>query len=222
MFFVNILLTLFIALSHLNFMFIKLPLEPYLKFKGKEEISENSLNEGKIWAQFKQGDKEAYCIIYKKYFEVIFRYGKKINPDRDLVKDCIHDLFVDLWRNRQKLGEPASIKNYLLKSIRRKLYRTSSRNQFFQEIDNYENQKISVISSHEAFLIERQSKIDIKEKLFNALNKLTKRQKEAVYLIFYENLSYQEVSTIMSLKIRTVYNVIFSAIKLLKSHIKHP
>jgi RNA polymerase sigma factor (sigma-70 family) len=200
---------------------MKLPFEPFIKFKGKEEISEDSLNEGKIWAQFKQGDKEAYCIIYKKYFEVIFRYGKKINTDRDLVKDCIHDLFVELWKNKKNLGEPASIKNYLLKSIRRKLYRSSTRKTFFYELENNESQNISYISSHETFLIDRQSRIDIKEKLFNALNKLTKRQKEAVYLIFYENLSYQEVSTIMSLKIRTVYNVVFSAIKILKSQMKN-
>ncbi|CAN5525972.1 RNA polymerase sigma-70 factor [soil metagenome] len=197
-------------------MFIKFPLEPLIIFKEQEAISEDSSNEALIWKKFKEGDKDAYSFIYKKYFEIIFRYGRKINPDRDLVKDSIHDLFVELWKNKDRLGEPTSIKNYLLKSIRRKLYRISSKSKFFTQLENIENYQKNFISSHEAFLIDKQSKQDLKEKLFNALNKLTKRQKEAVYLIFYEKLSYQEVSSIMSLKVRTVYNVVFNAIKVLK------
>jgi hypothetical protein len=34
------------------------------------------------------------------------------------VKDCIHDLFVELWRNRQAVPHPDSVPDYLLETLR--------------------------------------------------------------------------------------------------------
>jgi len=48
---------------------------------------------------------------------------------------------------------------------------------------------------------------------------LTRRQREAIYLRFYQNLSYDEIAKLMTMKVESVYNVISKAISLLKNTI---
>jgi RNA polymerase sigma-70 factor (ECF subfamily) len=67
-------------------------------------------DEKQLWRAFRSGDSEAYAQLYDAYFEVLYRYGKKITSDTFLVEDCIQDLFVALWRNRETLSDLMSPK----------------------------------------------------------------------------------------------------------------
>jgi DNA-directed RNA polymerase specialized sigma24 family protein len=84
-------------------------------------------NDGEIWCIFKKGNKQAFAILYRRYFKVLFQYGIKMAEDKDLVKDCIHDLFIDLWKNKENLTAPKSVKAYLLSAIQHKLIRQLTR-----------------------------------------------------------------------------------------------
>jgi DNA-directed RNA polymerase specialized sigma24 family protein len=70
------------------------------------------------WNAFKQGDWNAYTSLYEEFYKPLNNYGAKFTGDADLVQDAIHDLFVQLWTSRNNLGAPASVKNYLFKSLR--------------------------------------------------------------------------------------------------------
>lgn len=81
------------------------------------------IDERVVWSKFLSGDRDAFTHIYDVYVNALFNYGIKIAPDSALVQDCIHDLFVNLWHNKGKMGETDSIKFYLYKSLKRKLIR---------------------------------------------------------------------------------------------------
>jgi RNA polymerase sigma factor (sigma-70 family) len=55
--------------------------------------------------------------------------------------------------------------------------------------------------------------------MVKALNSLTKRQKEAITLKFYDGLSYQEVAVLMAMSVRATYNLIYRAIEVLRSQL---
>ncbi|MEQ9287163.1 MAG: sigma factor-like helix-turn-helix DNA-binding protein [Cyclobacteriaceae bacterium] len=56
-------------------------------------------------------------------------------------------------------------------------------------------------------------------KLNHAREYLTKRQKQAIYYFYYEDLSYEEVSEIMGLNnVKSTRNLVYKAINILKSH----
>ena len=65
-------------------------------------------------------------------------------------------------------------------------------------------------------LISKEIDEDIKNRLRNALGLLTKRQKEIIYLRFYEGLSYDEIETIVQVNYQTIRNCVYEAIKVLK------
>ncbi|MDJ1467857.1 sigma-70 family RNA polymerase sigma factor [Cytophagaceae bacterium DM2B3-1] len=171
------------------------------------------------WTAFKQGDQNAYAMLYNIHAALLLRYGRKIIHDREVVKDCLHDLFIELWRNRQTIGNPESVKNYLLKSLRTKLYKKLKGDKWvvsdeWEESDN----RLHEISPEYA-IIQSQWALEQKHSIDNALKKLSKRQREIIFLLFYEDMSPTEVATVMSLTIRTIYNTTYNAIQVLKKNI---
>lgn len=184
---------------------------------------ENLSNEADIqlWLEFKSGSLPAYARLYEQYFHVLFKYSCKITLNRSLVLDVIQDLFIELWKNKQNLGTPTSVKHYLFKALRRKLYQqiTNSGKDFYaQDITAFTGMEVAF--SREYQLIGEQAKHEQLLELSKALASLTRRQKEVIFLKFYQNLSYDEISSIMSISIDAVYNLVSKAIDSLQKNTK--
>ncbi|RYF71556.1 MAG: RNA polymerase subunit sigma-24, partial [Cytophagaceae bacterium] len=75
----------------------------------------------RTWYAFKQGDSSAFTDLVTNYYPVLLKYGLRIYKDPEVVKDCLHNLFIDIWNRRDRLQEIRSIKAYLLTSLRRQL-----------------------------------------------------------------------------------------------------
>ena len=185
----------------------------------RETSCSDSKSDGVIWKAFKNGDKQAYATLYQRYFKILVQYGLKISQDSDAVKDCIHDLFVEMWKNKANLVEPRSVKAYLLISIRRKLVRYMSK-YGLKKHEAEQGSTLEVVYCREKQMIEDQLKQERKTDVDRALNLLTRRQREAIYLKFYLNLSYKEIASTMEININSIYNLISKAIDTLQDEIK--
>ena len=58
--------------------------------------------------------------VYQQLFQNLFSYGMQICGNKELVKDCIQELFSEFWKNQKTLTKIKSVKPYLLKCIKRK------------------------------------------------------------------------------------------------------
>jgi RNA polymerase sigma factor (sigma-70 family) len=180
-------------------------------------FSGNFSDEQQLWRAFKKGDRDAYAQLYDNYFEKLYRYGKKITPDTCLIEDCIQDLFVSLWKGREKHGELQSIKFYLYKSLRNNIVSHIKYHQT-QSLEYYVNDVnlIGTSPSPENFIILEEISANREEKINTALQDLTKREREAIFLKFYSGLSSAEISQIMDISIPSVYNLVNKAISQLQ------
>jgi RNA polymerase sigma factor (sigma-70 family) len=181
-------------------------------------------NEPDIWRAFKEGDQKAYACIFKCYKDVLYNYGLNLITDEELICDCIQELFIDLWVKRQNLSQVKSIKYYLLVSFRRlliaKLAHSRKSSFSFNEAVLYKNQDL--ICSTEMELIQEQLHSEQYHKLSATVEHLPKRQREALYLRYYEKLSYEEVMQLMSLSYKSVRNLVSLAIQTLRKELnKH-
>ena len=167
-----------------------------------------------LWNQFKNGNNDSFTAIFTNYYSGLFTYGSKITQDHHLVEDCIQELFLDMWRTRGK-ADIISLKAYIFKAFKFKLIKLIAKSNKVKIFvaDNYEN---SFDLSHENFLITSEQNAAVKEKLQFAISGLSPRQKEIIYLKFYLNLSYEEVSDIMGINYQASRNLIYQAIKVLK------
>jgi RNA polymerase sigma factor (sigma-70 family) len=172
-----------------------------------------------LWEAFKQGNQQALAIMYQKHFFKLYNYGMKITLDADLVKDSIQDLFIHIWKNRQNLSSTTSIKYYLFKALRRKIVEEIKKNKLTHT--SYQEHLDFVFElPHEEKIIQSQITSEQKEKLLQYLNKLPRRQKEAIFLRYYENMTPQEVSSIMSLSIESTYVLFSKALHYLRGNMQ--
>lgn len=169
-----------------------------------------------LWDQFRAGELTAFTELYNTYVQTLYNYGKRFTFDKTLVEDCIQDLFIELWNKRDHLGNTDSPKSYLIKSLRNRLLRRLTREHKYTLNHLFEEYDFEVELSPEFSLINEQSSIEQRAQLQQALQQLTKRQREVIFLKFYENLSYEEIATLMSIELRSVYNLVSKAIDLIK------
>ncbi|MEQ9440871.1 MAG: sigma-70 family RNA polymerase sigma factor [Cyclobacteriaceae bacterium] len=175
-----------------------------------------------LWEQFRQGNKAAFDCIYDRLFQTLCSYGDKICDDKSLVEDTIQDLFIYLWTKRTRLGKTNAIKFYLFRCLRRNLIRAMSREKKrpdpFSVVEKYHCHFQLSLKKSSAPAFEEN---ELRDKLTRALHRLTDRQKEAIYLKFYNNLSFQEVAAVMEIEVRSVYNLIGRTIDILRADVQH-
>jgi RNA polymerase sigma-70 factor (ECF subfamily) len=176
--------------------------------------------DAEVWQAFKEGNREAYAYIYAAFAPVLYNYGYKIVQDQTLVEDCIQDLFEHLLKSRRNLGDTNSIKFYLFKALRREIIgklNRSHRGPFATPEDALPD--FLVTFSCETDLVEAESARQRQESLVRALNHLPARQKEAVFLRFYDDLSYEQIAAIMGIDTHSVYKTIYKGIASLQKKV---
>ncbi|MDR6562430.1 MULTISPECIES: sigma-70 family RNA polymerase sigma factor [Arcicella] len=169
-----------------------------------------------LWLKIKAGDESAYEELMIYFYKILFNYGVRLVPEEDYVKDCIQDVFLEIWLRRSTLGDTDYVKYYLLKSLRRRIFREYKK-WFSQQEEASDDYNFIVDFSIEAQLIEQESTTEQVEKIEMLLNKLPKRQKEVVYLKFYQNLNNEQISEVLGVNRQSVYNLLYEALRKLRN-----
>ncbi|GAA0534204.1 RNA polymerase sigma factor [Chitinophaga japonensis] len=163
------------------------------------------------WNAFKQGDWNAYTSLYEEFYTPLNNYGAKFTTDADLVQDAIHDLFVQLWTSRSRLGTPASVKHYLYKSLRTMLFRKMQAQSKVVGLDGV----VSSGSFHVSFAQELPLKVEeqeLRRQVAALVGRLSDRQQEIIFLRFYEGISYDEIADIMGISTASAYKLLYKAL----------
>ena len=174
------------------------------------------ISDQQLWEEFKKGEDTAYAFIYKNHVQDLYSYGTGIHNDSSFIKDCIHDLFLDLWQRRKKLGDVSSIRLYLFKALRNKILKEKAKRKMLRPgID--EAYHFQFEHSSESLMIHNQLSEERRKKLLLALESLTQRQREAIFLKFYKKLSYKEVAAVVGITQKATYKLIARGIQMLRN-----
>jgi RNA polymerase sigma factor (sigma-70 family) len=176
-----------------------------------------SFNDTVLWASFKKGNDLAFSMLYKRHVQRLYNYGMHTCKDHDLVMDCLQELFSRLWSKRETIAEVNAVKLYLFKSFRRLLiHQLVARRRFSLPLSGQPDSVFEFIPSFEESLIEDEQKARLYAQLKASIESLTKRQREVIFLKFFNDLTYAEVSVIMDLQVDSVYNLVSKVIEILR------
>lgn len=172
-----------------------------------------------LWNQLKAGKREAFETIYRQNFAHLYNYGRKLTRDDLLIEDCIQDLFIELWERRDGLSETDSIKPYLIVSVRRKIISAIAKLKKTVSDKEPTDESFEAELSVDSFLIEGETKQENQQKLQNALQELSHRQREVIYLKYQQNMDYKDIAETMNINYQSVRNLVSKAINQLSKHI---
>lgn len=187
------------------------PSDPTLQIQKQQECL--------LWQSFREGDSYAFEQLVKQYYPLLLNYGNRLSKDREFVKDCLHDLFVELWNRKEKLDTIENLKPYLLLSFRRKLLRETKKIKWFREANEVtDDYVLEVQFTIETYLISKEVQHESLKRLKSNIEKLTKRQREVIYLRFYQELDYDEIAGIMEINYHSVVNLIYESLRMLRKN----
>lgn len=185
----------------------------------KERIIEENNVLLHLWHQSQKGDNVAFRHLADRMYRSMFNYAFTFTTDREFVKDVIQDLLIGIWRKREKL-QIDYVMIYFLRSLRNHLLQQFRRAQVVNTAfdTNYLIQ-FSDDTTVEETLIQQESEASDQERIQSAINKLPKRQREAVFLKFYEGLENDRIAELMQINRQSVANLLFKAVVSLKAQI---
>ena len=173
-----------------------------------------------LWNDFRNGSRDAFSKLYEFFSADLYRYGYNLIRNRQLVEDCLHELFLHLHENRQRLGPTDNIRFYLYRALRRRLLDTVGRLNKLDSDDYLFDSAEFLIQPYEQTLVEEQLIEQQKLLVIAQLNKLPKRQKEILYLVYMKGLTYQQAAEVMDITMKSVYNTINVALTTLRAYVR--
>jgi RNA polymerase sigma-70 factor (ECF subfamily) len=172
--------------------------------------------ENSQWISVLEGDKEAFLIFYRGNYQILFSYGYRLCGNKELTKDCIQELFLELWKSRRIVNPEVKsgisyLMTWLRRIITRQLKTTAKQLNYKINPDDAVNEP-----AYEELLINQQNDENRKIQLQGALLQLTPTQLNIIRQRFFEKKSFQEIAEETGLAKQTVYNVVYKALIILK------
>jgi len=191
--------------------------QPLSKMDKVIEIQQVNVTDTVAWALFKSGDDRSLNVLLSRYFRPLLHYGSKFCKDRSLVEDVIQDLFLDFLERRAHLGDPVSVKNYLFKCLRNNLIRAMKESMVSIEMPEKDDFFVD-FENIEKFLVSLDESTELTSKITHFFTFLTKRQKEVLFLRYYENLDNDEIAEMMGISKQSVSNLLLKSINVLREN----
>ena len=162
--------------------------------------NQNPTNE--LWVLFLEGDMQAFHTIYNFHYQMLYNFGLKfLRPAK--VEDCIHDTFLNILHYKDKIKSVKNVKAYLFKSFRN------------QAIRLLKDDKLE-FNLVEGSIPQEEEKRD-KEKMVSQLKELilqlSPREREIIYLKYFQEFNNKEIAELLEIKYQTVRNILADAIK---------
>lgn len=183
--------------------------------------------EQQVWQRFQQGDETAFQQIHQHHIRHLLNYGTRLSSSLSTVEDCIQDVFVELWQYRQGLTQPVSVRFYLLRALRNRLRAQYRRDQpFISGWDDDGEQAgqnqlpFDTEPSAEEQLIALDIDAERKIRIHQTLQTLTARQREIIYLRYFNDLTYEQICEVMQINYQTARSQIYSALKTIRKNFK--
>ena len=169
-----------------------------------------------LLASFQAGNMAAFSQLYNLHINVLFNYGLKLTIDKELLKDCIHDIFVKLYTKKDELGTIDNLRSYLFISLKNKLCDELRRRMYMSDTA-VEEVSISTPTDVEDDYMEVEQRKNEFSLVRRLLDQLSPRQREALTLYYIEEKKYEDICEIMNMNYQSVRNLMHRGLTKLRS-----
>lgn len=169
----------------------------------------------KWWEQTLVGDVKSFSRIHDTLYSPLYFYLFKIVKDEDAAQDILQDLFIKFWERKERFGPINNVKYYFFKSARSlainylKAYRP-------ELLDLQNHKQVDVVFSTEDLLVSMEAGRETRQILAMALNTLPKRQKEMIFLRYFDEWNYDQIAEVTGLQYQSVVNHVHRGINQLR------
>jgi len=160
--------------------------------------------------------------LFRQNIDNLFAYGSKFTADREMIKDCIQDVFVKLYSKRETLESVGCIESYLFVSLHNRI---GDEFRKMKKVCDAEinDSCLAAVSEMEEYQRERQQRTSsLLASVEKHIGKLSPRQREIIRLYYVEQYKYDEICQIMGINYQSVRNLMHRSIVRLRECMDAP
>jgi len=162
-----------------------------------------------------QSNEKAFVMLYDLFSKDLSKYILSKISDLDLAQDILHDLFLSVWKNKDKLKEIKSLPAYLYSSCRY-LIMAYYRKRVNSEVSEFDLSQLDILDES----VELEDRLHYRyiiDLVEQEIENLPEKCKTVFKMSRYEYLSNKEIATRMDITESTVEKHINKAITRLRS-----
>ncbi len=163
-----------------------------------------------IIVRMQQGDEDAFSRLFRMYSGRVLRMAYLISGNYADSEDIVQETFVKCFTYRARLKDPNKFEPWLYQIMTRTAWRVagkSRREQPSEEIGRIQDEMAGEFSSP----LENVLSSEERERLWRAVESLEIRQRTAVVLYYYNQMSTREIAKVMGCLEGTVKSRLFTA-----------
>lgn len=158
------------------------------------------------------GNEQAFNALFNRYWKNLFSFVYRLTKDECITKDILQEVFISVWKNREKLYVEESFLPYLNTVARRNTmmsFRADKIN--LRRADVLLGQIERAAESDDQLLFK-----EVKQTVDNELLKMPTNMRQCFRLSRYEDKSIREIAAELGLSEQTVKNNISEALRRLR------
>ena len=156
---------------------------------------------------YREGKQVAFTTLYNMYVQMMLNYGHCLTTNTELIKDCIHDVFVKLLDKNSPV-DVRHVSSYLIISLRNRLVDEFRRNTFTIETAVEDISFERATEDVENEYLDREMHSLRNNRVNELLKVLTPRQRKAFQLYYIEERKYDEICEILQMNYHSVRNLV--------------
>lgn len=180
------------------------------------QIDKNKADDETLWQLLLQGQTSVLEILYRRHYDLLLNYGLKCYPDKELVKDCIQDLFVKLHESHH-LSPTDHVNTYLLRALKNHLTNKISAQKEMENIEDVDFQLTVDDSTLETLFPKDDKALRLSRQLLKVYRQLPENRREAIYLRYVRGLSYKEIAEVLGITPQSGMNLVQRALTQLRA-----
>ena len=149
-----------------------------------------------------QNDQHAFKLFFDHFYPRLLKFALYFLESNHAAEEIVSTVFIGIWNNREKLPKIERIEAYLFSSVRNKSFSYLRDNKRIQlrELGSEESLLVPSFDNPESEFLSN----ELKDIIFEAINKLPPRCKMIFLLIREDGLKYHEVAELLDISPKTV------------------
>lgn len=160
-----------------------------------------------------------FATLYDKHIDNLFAFGSRFTQDREMIKDCIHDVFIKLYTRRDILDHVGNIESYLYVALRNRINDEFRRNIRLCDSEITDSGMLRIADDELLNRDRMQREQALSAHVEDAICKLSPRQRQIITLYYVERKKYDDISRIMGINYQSVRNLMHRSITRLRSYV---